>query len=80
MFNPIGPDYGSYVDLRRRVFRRMQAGEINYQIETIVQRVFENVIHVEGVVLSRAERKRLYSQVFKDILEDMLKNLDGDLK
>ncbi len=77
MLNSIGPEYGSYVNLRKRVFRRIQAGEINSQIEAIIQRAFETAIQSEGVMLSRPERKRLYTQVLNDILEDMIRKMDG---
>lgn len=80
MLSFTGPEYGSYVNLRKRVFRRIQAGEINSQIEAIVQNAFETALQSEGVMLSRPERKRLYAQVLNDILQDMRKDLDGGPK
>ena len=70
------PDSGSYANLKTRLFRKVQANGINDQVFMIVQKAYEDVLAQEKVILSRSERKRLFSQVLKLVLEDMVKKLD----
>ena len=79
MKNPFGPDpesLSSYVNLKQRILARVQAAEVYDQIFQIVQNAYENALSSENVILSRPERKRLFSQILRSILEDMLKKLD----
>jgi hypothetical protein len=70
------PDSGSYINLKKRVFQKVQAAGINDQIFMSVQRTFEDALTQENIILSRPERKRLLSQMLKLVLEDMAKKLD----
>jgi hypothetical protein len=74
MKNPFGPqsDSGSYVDLRRRVFQNVQAANINDKIIEVIKSAME----AQNVVLSRPERKRLFSQIVKQVSEDLTSKLD----
>ena len=79
MLNPFDPNKGtgSYVNLQKRIFQRVQSAEINNQIIEIVSKSYEDAINAENVALSLAERKRLKSQILKLVLEDMIEKL-GD--
>ena len=70
------PDSGSYINLKERVFQKVQAAGIDDQIFMSVQKTFEDVLAQENIILSRPERKRLLSQILKLVLEDMVKKLD----
>jgi protein-S-isoprenylcysteine O-methyltransferase Ste14 len=76
MQNPFGPqsDPGSYVDLRKRLLQSVQSAKINDQIIEIIKKALET----EHVVLSRPERKRLFSQIVNLVSEDLIKKLEDD--
>lgn len=78
MQNPFAPRPGadSYVKLKERIFRKIQAAGINDQVFETVKRAYEQVLAKENVVLSRPERNRLLSQILKQVLKDMLEKLD----
>ena len=80
MLNPFGsqpdPNSFSYVNLQKRMLQNVKATQVNDQIFQIVQNAFEAALRQENVLLSRPERRRLFSQILKSILEDMLKKLD----
>ena len=79
MLNPFDPnkDTGSYVNLQKRIFERVQSSELNNQIIEIVLKSYEDAINAENVELRRIERKRLESQILRLVLEDAIKKL-GD--
>ena len=79
MLNPFAsqPDPGSYVDLRKRMFQHVQLLLVNDKIFDVVKNAYEHALISEEVVLSRAERDRMLSQIMKMVLEDILKKLDG---
>jgi hypothetical protein len=76
MQNPFGsqPDSGSYVNLRKRLFQSVQSAKINDQIIEVIKKALE----AENVILSRPERKRLFSQIVKLVSEDLTKKLEDD--
>ena len=76
MQNPFGPqqDPGSYVDLQKRVFQSVQAAKINEQIIEVIKKSLE----AQHVVLSRPERKRLFSQIVKLVSQDLINKLDDE--
>jgi hypothetical protein len=71
------PNSGSYDDLLKRMTRRMQQNKVDDQILEILQQVFEK--ELESIVLSRPDRIRLFQQVTKAILTDVLGKI-GDIK
>ena len=75
-FNP-NNDTGSYVNLQKRIFQRVQSSEINNQIIKIVRESYDDAIDAENIALSRAEKKQLLSQILKLTLENMIEKL-GD--
>jgi hypothetical protein len=78
MKNPFGDQQipGSYYNLKERMYKKV-SGDVNDQIFGILQNAYENALHAENVVLSRSERKRLFSQIIKMVMEDITRNLDG---
>ena len=80
MLSPFDPnkDTGSYVNLQKRIFQRVQSSEINNQIIKIVRKSYEDAINAENIALSRAERKQLLSQILKLVLENMIEKLGGN--
>lgn len=81
MLNPFDPnkETGSYVNLQKRIFQRVQSSEINNQIIEIVRKSYDDAINAENVELSRTESKRLLSQILRLVLEDLNKKLDDGL-
>ena len=81
MQNPFGSQQipGSYVNLKERMFKKVKSAKVNDRIFEIVQEAYENALKEENIVLSRPERKRLFSQILKLVLEDMIKKLDRPL-
>jgi len=79
MQNPFSPqpDPNSYANLKERIFQQVRATGINDRIFAIVKNAYEEALAKENIILSRPERKRLLAQVLKQVLEDMLKKLDG---
>ena len=79
MLNPFAPqpDPGSYMDLRKRMFQHVQLLLVNDKIFDVVKNAYDHALISEDVVLSRAERDRMLSQIMKMVLEDILKKLDG---
>ena len=78
MQNPFGsqPDSGSYINLRKRLFQSVQSTNINEQIIDVIKKALE----AETVILSRPERKRLFSQIVKLLSEDLTRKLeDGSI-
>jgi hypothetical protein len=77
MKNPFGDQQvpGSYHNLKERMYKKVLAN-VNDQILGILQKAYENALYGENIVLSRAERQRLFSQIVKMVMEDMLKKLD----
>jgi len=78
MKNPFGDQQvpGSYHNLKERMYKKVSAN-VNDQILGILQKAYENTLYEENVALSRPERKRLFSQIVKMVMEDVLKKLDG---
>lgn len=80
MLNPFGsqqnPGMHSYVNLKKRLLQKVQAASVNDMIFQAVQNAFEEALNQENVVLSRPERKRLFAQTLKSVLEEMVQKLD----
>ena len=68
---------GSYDDLLKLMTRRAQQNEVDNQILEILQQFFEKELGKEHMVLSRPERVRLFQQVKKAILADVLGKIGG---
>ena len=82
MINPPPKSFqnsGSYHDLLKRMTHQVQQNKVDDQILIILQQVFEKELGKENIVLSRPERVRLFRQVTKAVLTDMLGKLN-DIK
>lgn len=77
MKNPFGDQQvpGSYHNLKERMFKKVSAN-VNAQILVSLQNAYEIALNSENVVLARAERKRLYKQVTRLVLVDIINSLD----
>ena len=69
-------DHG-YVDLQKQIVRRLKSEKIQRQILEKLETTFDAVLADENIIVSRVERKRLLTRVTRDVLEDMLKELDN---
>ena len=76
MQNPFDsqPDSGSYVSLRKRLFQSVQSANLNQQIIEVIKKALE----AENIVLSRPERKRLFSQIVNLVSKDLTRKLEND--
>lgn len=77
MKNPFGDQQipGSYHNLKERMYKKVSA-KVNIQISEIIVKAYENALNEENVVLSRPERNRLFSQIVKLVMEDVIKKPD----
>ena len=80
MKNPFGDQQipgpqGPYHNLKERLYKKVSAN-VNDQILVMVQNAYENALSSENVVLTRTERKRLYKQVTRHVLIDIINSLD----
>ena len=74
MKNPFGNQQvpGSYHNLQERMYKKVSAN-VNEQILGILQKAYEDALHEENVALDRPERNRLFLQIIKMVMEDLLK-------
>ena len=79
MQNPFGPDpesYHSYVNLKKRLLSLVKGAKVYDQMFQVVEKAYEEALKEENVVLTSAEKRRMLSQIFRAMLEDMLRKLD----
>ena len=78
MFNPPNslPDYSSYHDLLKKMTQRFMDAHLDEQIMGIFQTKYEQELSARNIMLTRPERNRLYKQVVKAVLTDMLSKLE----
>lgn len=79
MKNPFGPDpesFDSYANLKKRMIALVRGKRVYDRIFEVVQAAYEEALAEENVVLSRPERKRMFSQILRLMLEDMIKKLE----
>jgi hypothetical protein len=78
MKNPFGDQQvpGSYENLKERMYKKVSSG-VNEQIRAIMVKAYENALNEENVILSRPERKRLFSQITKMVMEDIIGKQHG---
>jgi len=77
MKNPFGDQKipGSYHNLKERMYKKVSAN-VNEQILEMMMKAYENALDEENIMLSRPERKRLFSQIIQMVMEDILKKLN----
>lgn len=74
MLNPFGSnnDTGSYFNLKKRIFQRVQSSGINYQIIESIRKAYEDALNAENIDVSVSERERLQSQILILVLESIM--------
>ena len=77
MKNPFGDQEvpGSYQNIKERMYKKV-SGTTYDQILGILHNSYEKALEEENVVLSRPERKRLFGQIVKMLMEDLLKKIE----
>ena len=77
MKNPFGDQQvpGDYRNLKERMYKKVSA-KVNEQIRGIMVNAYENALNEENIILTRPERKRLFSQIVKMVMEDITGNSD----
>ena len=84
MLNPFGPQQepglSSYASLQKRTLQNIKAANVDDRIFQVVQNAFEEALRHEHMVLSRPERMKLFSQVLRAVLQEMLEKLDNSTK
>jgi hypothetical protein len=77
VLNPFGsqPDPGSYINLRKKMLQHVQYLRVDNKIFEVVKNAYEQALIRENVILSRAEKDRLLSEIMKMVLDDMSKKL-----
>ena len=75
MKNPFGDQQvpGDYRNLKERMYKKVSAN-VNEQIRSMLVNAYENALNEENVMLTRAERKRLFSQIVEMVMNDITGN------
>jgi hypothetical protein len=77
MMDPYDPSNGMYVNLRRRMVQNLKALGVEGTILEVVQTAYEATLKTENILLTPIEKKKLFSDVLKLLLEDMNNAFDG---
>jgi hypothetical protein len=77
MKNPFGDQQipeppGSYENVKERIYKKVSA-EVNHKLKPMLQNSYENALSTESIMLTRSERDRLFSQIVKMVMEDLVK-------
>ena len=62
----------SYVNLRERVLNNLRDQNISKDILVLLENAFGKTLSEKKIVLSKAERRRLFRQVSKELLTELL--------
>lgn len=76
MLNSYDPSDGMYVNLRRRMVQNLKTLGVEGSIIEIAQTAYEKTLKTENILLSPIEKKKLFSDVLKLLLEDMSNRFD----
>ena len=72
-FDPKNESLSSFFNLQKRILQKVQASKVDDHITEIVQMAFEEALASEKISLDKSERKLLFKQITKLVLQDMLK-------
>ncbi len=78
ILNSYDPSDGMYVNLRQRIVQNMKILGVEGSIIEISQTAYEETLKAENILLTPAEKKKLFSDVLKLLLEDMNHGFDGN--
>ncbi len=70
---------GSYFNLKKKIFERVQASGINQQVIESIRNAYEDAIKAENIALTVPEKKRLLFQISRLVLDDLSKTLDNTI-
>jgi len=73
MKNPFGDQQipGSYHNLKERMYKKVSE-EVHDQIANLLNNAYIKALDEANVVLSRAERQRLFSQIREMVMNDII--------
>jgi len=77
MFNPNSSE-GSYFELLKGITQRVKQEKAEDQILGLLQQAVEKELNQQHIVLSKPERVRLFHQVTKAILNDVLAKVNSE--
>jgi hypothetical protein len=77
MFNPPNslPDFGSYEDIQKKMIQRVREANLDEKILDILKAKLEEELSQRNLMLSRPERNRLFRDVAKSVLDNVLAKL-----
>ena len=77
MFNPPSslPDFGSYEDIQKKMIQHVRQSNPDEKILDILRTKYEEELAQRNIMLSRPERNRLFRDVVKSVLNDVLAKL-----
>jgi hypothetical protein len=67
---------GSYEEFLAKLRKNLQAQNVSEGISSLLKTGFEKALNEQNVVLSRKERVRAYHTVSKEILSEIMNQLD----
>lgn len=73
LLNPTPP---SEFELKKRMIQKMHSALVNDVVLEAIQQLFAQTLSTENIILSRAEQQRLFREVAKSILTDILTKLE----
>jgi hypothetical protein len=71
------PDFGSYEDIQKKMIQRVRQANLDEKILDILRTKYEEELAQRNIMLSRPDRNRLFRDVVKATLNDVLTKL-GD--
>jgi hypothetical protein len=71
------PDFGSYEDIQKKMIQRVRQANLDEKILGMLKSNFEKELAQRNIMLSRPERNRLFRDIVKATLNDVLAKL-GD--
>jgi hypothetical protein len=78
MFTPSDSSSGMYFNLLEKTFQRLKTAAADRQMAAMIHEKFETSLKSGDIVLTSSEKKRLFNQVYRMLLEDMLSELNKD--
>lgn len=71
-------DTGSFLNFRRKVYRKMKAAGISDQITAMLQETFDAMLEDETMVISKLEKKILLNDLSIQILGELAEQLKSN--
>ena len=78
MFNSFGayPNPNSYEAVLKRMTERLQQNGVDEKILTLLKKAIELELEENTIILSRPDRNRLFREVSKTLMNNVLSKLD----